>query len=130
MPASRTSEGEPTRCAVCDAEHQVDLSAIGCDAPCLACGCLLRRGQEQADRLRDRLSEAFGVPAAAVTPQTLIAEIADDSLTRVELVMELEEELDEQGIDTRLSDEEAQCVRTVGDALRLLLDRRRAAGLD
>lgn len=128
VPAGRTKGATPISCAVCGAEHQIKLAAAGPDAPCPACGCLLREGSQQAERLCHRLSEAFGVGPEEVAPDTLISDVADDSLARVELVMELEDELEQQGADTRLSTEEVEQIRTVGDALRLLIEKQRPAG--
>lgn len=123
------SSVQPSRCAVCGADEGVAFPPTG-DAACPDCGCLLWQGQGQAERLRNRLAEAFGVPAEEIHAGTEIAVLADDSLSTLELVMELDEELELLGIDRRVSNEEAVAIATVGDALRLIMERRRDAGQD
>ncbi|TWT73721.1 acyl carrier protein [Posidoniimonas polymericola] len=126
-PVKRGSRVTESRCAVCGSDAGAGLPETG-DAPCPDCGCLLWQGLAQAERLRNRLAEAFGVEPEAVDSGTEIAEIADDSLATLELVMELDEELELLGIDQRVSNEEAVAICTIGDALRLIMARRRDSG--
>ncbi|MEK6236520.1 MAG: hypothetical protein N2C14_17575, partial [Planctomycetales bacterium] len=50
MISSRTPEGEPLRCPVCQAEFQVDPCSVFGDAPCPACGCLFWFLREEGER--------------------------------------------------------------------------------
>jgi acyl carrier protein len=64
------------------------------------------------ERLRRIISEQLGVDESQVTPQASFEEdLNADSLDLVELIMSLEEEF---GIE--ISEEDAERIRTVGDA--------------
>ena len=61
-------------------------------------------------------AEQVGADPAGVTPSTYFeADLGYDSLDRVEFIMKVEEQF-----DITIPDEEAEAVRTVGDALGLL----------
>ena len=65
------------------------------------------------ERLRHIISEQLGVDESQVTPNASFEEdLNADSLDLVELIMSLEEEF---GIE--ISEEEAEKIRTVGDAI-------------
>src|SRR6478672_3400656 len=100
--ASRTPEGEPHHCLVCGALIVIEPTEPLGDSICPRCGSLLSRLR---DSLRARVLD-------------LIRHGELESLDAVELVMELEEEF-----DVRLTDEEAEQIQTVGDAIRFILDR-------
>ena len=75
------------------------------DAPCPNCGHLLWW-------FRKRFGDQ-------INPDTSFAEdLGPDSLDRVELLMELEEEF-----DITIPDEEAEQIQTVGDAIRYIEKR-------
>jgi acyl carrier protein len=64
------------------------------------------------DRLKRIISEQLGVDESQVTPDASFEEdLNADSLDLVELIMSLEEEF---GVE--ISEEEAEKIRTVGDA--------------
>lgn len=65
------------------------------------------------DRLRHIVAEQLGVEESQVTPNASFEEdLNADSLDLVELIMSLEEEF---GVE--ISEEDAEKIRTVGDAL-------------
>ena len=63
-------------------------------------------------RIRDLIVEMLGQPEAAVVPAARFSEDLDaDSLDLMELIMEIENEFNQE-----ISDEDAQQIKTVGDA--------------
>ena len=71
------------------------------------------------ERVKSIIVEQLGVDADEVTPEaSLVEDLGADSLDTVELVMAFEKEFD---ID--IPDEEAEKLRTVGDALRYLQEK-------
>ena len=68
---------------------------------------------ETAERVKAIIVEQLNVPAEDVTPEaSFIDDLGADSLDIVELVMALEEEY-----DIEISDEDAEKIQTVGDAI-------------
>jgi len=62
------------------------------------------------------VSEQMGVSQEQVTPETsFVNDLGADSLDTVELVMEFED-----AFDLNISDEEAEKIQTVGDALKYI----------
>ena len=71
------------------------------------------------DKVKAIVVEKLGVEADKVTPEARFIEDLDaDSLDIVELVMGLE---DEFGLE--ISDEEAEKIRTVGDAIQFIQEK-------
>jgi acyl carrier protein len=71
------------------------------------------------EKVKDIIAEELGVERDKVTPQaSFMEDLGADSLDTVELVMAFEKEFD---ID--IPDEEAEKLRTVGDALKYLHDK-------
>jgi len=67
-------------------------------------------------KVREIIINEFGVEADKVTPEaSFVEDLGADSLDTVELVMAFEEEF---GLD--IPDEDAEQMRTVGDAVRYL----------
>jgi acyl carrier protein len=67
-----------------------------------------------ADRVKEIVVEQLGVSADQVTEDaSFIDDLRADSLDTVELVMALEEEF-----DLEIPDEQAEKIKTVGDAIR------------
>src|SRR5436309_2623447 len=106
MPAdvsSRTPEGEPQLCPVCDTLICVEPSTPSGDGPCPACGVLLwflrtsdgvrlyesNRIAKVRERVAEVLARLFRV---SKEEPAFHEEIGADSLDMVELVMELEME--------------------------------------
>lgn len=131
--SSRTPEGFPNQCPVCCASICIEPSQPPGDAPCPACGTLLwffhtssgmRFHESKAiTPLREKvvqvLCDNLGVSRDAIRPTASFTEnIGADSLDIVELVMELEEEF-----DVTIPDEDAEKIKTVGDAIDYLARR-------
>jgi len=75
--------------------------------------------QEIFDRVQKVIVEQLGVDENAVTPEaSFVDDFNADSLDLVELVMAFEQEF-----DVSISEEEAERVRTVADAVRLLSEK-------
>jgi acyl carrier protein len=112
--SSRTPEGNPLACRICGKRAFIETSFPLDDATCPSCGSLLTW-------FRDRLGpEAPGVAPTSITPETSFAnDLGADSLDAVELVMELEE-----AFDVQIPDDVAERLRTVGDAIRYIRERR------
>ena len=71
---------------------------------------------ETAEKVKSIIVEQLGVPAEDVTESaSFIEDLGADSLDIVELVMALEEEY-----DIEISDEDAEKIQTVGDAIKYI----------
>ena len=71
------------------------------------------------DRLKKIVIEQLGVDEAEVNPEaSFVDDLNADSLDLVELIMSLEEEF-----GTEISDEDAEKIRTVGDAAEYIDER-------
>ena len=72
------------------------------------------------DKIRDVVADKLDAdPADVVESAAFVDDLGADSLDVVELIMGLE---DEFGIE--ISDEEAESIRTVGDAVRFIAERQ------
>jgi len=68
---------------------------------------------EVAERVKEVLVEQLGIDESEITDEASFQEDLDaDSLDLVELIMELEDQF-----DIKISDEQAQQIRTVGQAV-------------
>jgi len=106
--SSRTPEGDPFRCPVCQEVANIETSLAG-DAGCPACNHLLWW-------FKDRLALQREVSRDEIhLLSELWPEGDSESLETVELVMELEEEF-----DVTIADDEAKRIQTVADAVRYL----------
>ncbi len=75
--------------------------------------------EEQLLRLRKIVADRLGVDEVQIVPEaSFVEDLNADSLDLVELIMSLEEEF---GI--QIPDEDAEKIRTVGDAIAYLEDR-------
>lgn len=106
--SSRTPEGHPNHCPICDTDVRIDPSILFGDATCPKCGSLLwflnvesahiferSRSRNIRDRAKAIVAEQLGVDPEKITQHTpLVNDPGLDSLDIVELVMELEEECD------------------------------------
>jgi len=76
--------------------------------------------QEIETRLKKIIVDNLGVDEAEVVPTaSFVEDLNADSLDLVELIMSLEEEF---GIE--ISDEEAEKIRTVGDAIEYIQEHK------
>jgi acyl carrier protein len=71
------------------------------------------------DKVKAIVVEQLGVDEASVTPETSFEELNADSLDIVELIMALEE-----AFDLDIPDEEAEKIRTVGNAVSYIQDNK------
>lgn len=111
--SSRTPEGWPNRCPLCEAEIRLEPSLPFGDAPCPQCGVLLwfvRFGdetryyeEERGDALRERLRELirrnFGVVPDEQDSDAmldLMNALRMDSIDLVTAIMEVDEEFEDR----------------------------------
>ena len=110
---TRTPEGFPSRCPVCEHDVVIEPTYLFGDATCPRCGSLLwfiqfgekslvyerQTSEELKHRFINRIAELFGTDRERVTPDILdwLNELGNDSLDVVNLVMALEEEFDIDG---------------------------------
>ena len=70
------------------------------------------------ERVRKIIAEQLGVDEGEITPQTsFVDDLNADSLDLVELIMSLEEEFSKEGKTIEVSDEDAEKIVTVQDAV-------------
>ena len=71
------------------------------------------------EKVKAIVVEQLGVDEATITPETSFEELNADSLDIVELIMALEE-----AFDMDIPDEEAEKIRTVGDAVNYITENK------
>lgn len=75
------------------------------------------------ERVRKIIAEQLGVDEAEITPKTsFVEDLNADSLDLVELIMSLEEEFGQGGQGFEISDEDAEKIVTVQDAVNYILE--------
>ena len=75
------------------------------------------------ERLRSLVVEQLGVEDEEVTPNaSFVDDLNADSLDLVELIMSIEEEFSGDGLELEISDEDAEKIHSVQDALDFLRD--------
>ncbi|MGH9197831.1 MAG: acyl carrier protein, partial [Acidimicrobiia bacterium] len=73
------------------------------------------------ERVRKIIAEQLGVEEGEINPQTsFVDDLNADSLDLVELIMSLEEEFSKQGKAIEVSDEDAEKIVTVQDAVNYI----------
>jgi acyl carrier protein len=76
------------------------------------------------DRVKKVVVDQLGVDDDEVTPTaSFVDDLNADSLDLVELIMTLEEEFSKDGASIEISDEEAENLRTVQDAVDFIKDK-------
>ena len=122
--ASRTPDGQPSRCPLCGASITIEFSEPPGDAACPKCGSLVWKSMELLDGLRRIVADSIHVSANDRSDQAvqdfLELELHVDSLDVVELAMVFESEF---GIT--FPEHEFQRMRTFGDLFRSLERRQR-----
>jgi acyl carrier protein len=75
------------------------------------------------ERVRRIIAEQLGVDEQEITPQTsFVDDLNADSLDLVELIMSLEEEFSKEGQTIEISDEDAEKIVTVQDAVNYITE--------
>jgi acyl carrier protein len=75
------------------------------------------------ERVRKIIVEQLGVEEGDVTPQTsFVDDLNADSLDLVELIMAMEEEFSQAGKSMEISDEDAEKIATVQDAVSYIVE--------
>jgi acyl carrier protein len=73
------------------------------------------------ERVRKIIAEQLGVEEGEINPQTsFVDDLNADSLDLVELIMSLEEEFSKEGKSIEVSDEDAEKIVTVQDAVNYI----------
>ena len=76
------------------------------------------------ERVRKIIVEQLGVDEADVVPTaSFVDDLNADSLDLVELIMQMEEEFSNDGTTVEISDEDAEKIHTVQDAVDYIKDR-------
>jgi acyl carrier protein len=75
------------------------------------------------ERVQKIIAEQLGVEESEVQPQTsFVDDLNADSLDLVELIMSLEEEFSKEGQTVEISDEDAEKIVTVQDAVNYIAE--------
>ena len=76
------------------------------------------------ERVRSIIVEQLGVEEGDVNPQTsFVDDLNADSLDLVELIMAMEEEFSKDGKTMEISDEDAEKIATVQDAVNYIIEQ-------
>jgi acyl carrier protein len=76
------------------------------------------------ERVRKIIVEQLGVEEGEVNPQTsFVDDLNADSLDLVELIMAMEEEFSKDGKSMEISDEDAEKIATVQDAVNYIIEQ-------
>ncbi len=76
------------------------------------------------ERVRKIIVEQLGVEESDVAPQTsFVEDLNADSLDLVELIMAMEEEFSDKGKRMEITDEDAEKLATVQDAVNYIIER-------
>lgn len=76
------------------------------------------------ERVKKIIVEQLGVDESEVNPQTsFVDDLNADSLDLVELIMAMEEEFSQEGKSMEISDEDAEKIVTVQDAVNYIIEQ-------
>jgi acyl carrier protein len=136
--STRTPEGLPNRCPLCQADVTPDPSRPPGDAPCPACGKLLwfNRGAQGAvyydaeavagvrQKVKEMVASHLSAEQERVTDSaSFLGDLGADSLDVVELTMALDEEF-----DVNIPDDQAAKILTVADAVEYIYTHPKEGG--
>jgi acyl carrier protein len=113
--SSRTPEGMPNECPVCQKTLCIEPSSPVGDAPCPHCGSLLWF-VNLTSRIRVFSREEIPLTKRKLIEKLASLRLSDDSLDRVELVMELEEEF-----SIMIPEDELEKMKTIDDVIDFIL---------
>jgi acyl carrier protein len=119
---SREAKGDSSHCPLRQADAAAEVSRSGNDAACPKCGAGLKRSAMLLSRLRALATKHPELEQEEITGSSPWP-LGGDSLTSVELMLELEKEI---GIS--ISPREADRIMTVGQAIRYFIERTRGLG--
>ena len=75
------------------------------------------------ERIRKVIADQLGVDEGEIKPETsFVEDLNADSLDLVELIMSLEEEFSKEGKGIEISDEDAEKIVTVQDAVNYIVE--------
>lgn len=117
--SSRTPEGSPGRCVLCDKDVEIEFSNPGDDATCPYCGYLITRSAEILDQFKSFVERTQGDSLGTICSSSRLRDMVRDSLEAVEMVMQLEREF---GIF--VAEDDTESIQTVGDAIRFIYEER------
>jgi len=81
------------------------------------------------ERVQKIIAEQLGVEESEIKPETsFVDDLNADSLDLVELIMSLEEEFSSEGQTVEISDEDAEKIATVQDAVSYIDERAGSGG--
>lgn len=76
------------------------------------------------ERVQKIIAEQLGVDESTIKPETsFVEDLNADSLDLVELIMSLEEEFSKEGKSIEISDEQAEKIATVQDAVNFIAEQ-------
>ncbi len=76
------------------------------------------------ERVKKIIAEQLGVEESEIKPETsFVDDLNADSLDLVELIMSLEEEFSKEGKTMEISDEDAEKIATVQDAVNYIIEQ-------
>jgi acyl carrier protein len=118
--SSRTPEGTPGRCVLCGKDFLLEFSDPGNDATCPNCGHLIIESAVLLDEFKLFCERTQRFSTHKIDSSLEFLTVETDSVEAVEFVMQLEAEF---GVS--IAEDDAARIRTVGDAMRYILEQRR-----
>lgn len=128
--STRTPEGLPSRCSLCGADARLEYSSPLDDATCPQCGALLLSSDAVIDhlsqRMQNQLAAQLGVESNMIVPKQSMAKqmgtLGSDSLDKVEMIINWEEEF-----DINIPDDIAEQLESIEDVARYIAKQLRSA---
>ncbi len=129
--SSRTPDGTPNHCPVCNSDIRIDPSSSSVDAPCPNCGTLLWFISDQSglrfyplefvkpiqDSVEHLVCDKFRFSKEQIgNSGSFLGDLQADSLDTVELVMALEGKF-----DLSISEDDLRKMKTIGDITNYII---------